>query len=1120
MRSLPIHLCILFTLLASPVRADVSLDLGAARLSLDGQGRVSDFTLSDGTRWPLDERPVFALETEGGIRVPESVEAAGDGFTVRFQGGAVAEFAVKTKPAAAGSPVAPASRGLAVFELRKLQTKESPATLRLFHLAVPPKAIIADTLNACSTPDWSVAVMAAEPNVHALRESSGGTSLDRTGCSHEFAPVTDLVKAGSRAAHFTATSDAKPGGWSMRGRRFPAPLDLTGCKAIRAWVHGDGNGQALKFQLTDGRGGYRDDYLTIDFQGWRQVTLTKPAINTLRYGQTDGLNLYYNSLPPGKTVTCHIDQIEAVLERDGAESAVTLEDFESPVSPFWSSPQTTLGARTYARHGIQPARFGVLISRSVELRDAVHDFELAAGLPSPEPGGQWNKVSPWIHHSYFFLTRFRESQFDEALAIARRGGFHTILIDQHSWCRSTGHFDIRKDHFPDGLEGLARTVRRFKDAGFRVGLHLLAASIDSNDAYLTPVPDPRLVKGATVKLAADIDLTTDFIPAAEAPEMFPAEDGGYKGGGTVLQIGEELIRYTERSLRAPFGFKGCRRGYLGTRAAAHHGGDAAAHLVRAYGYHMFDMDTTLLDEVATNFARVADACDIDMLYFDGSERLQGDHWYYNARLHKAYYDKLKNRNLLFQASSASHYSWHLLARSASADGHDDLKGYLDERSPLFASFGRSGMPLDIGWYYGYDPKETPDMFEYVLGATIGYDSSMSFQVSVEAAGRHPFMGGILDTIGRYERLRLSGRVDAAMRERLRIDPRLGGVKTPEEREPLLHLRREYRLLGEEGKETFQRVIYSPWRELTSAGETQASWPVSVDEGPARAGIQIHAMPGPWLDSGPAYRADDAIVLESFDDLTPYLRQPAGRTGVMAVESGEGGNTFPGVTQRLELQRDGARAGGSCAAYTVASTLPGANGWSTIGKPFHPPLDLSRHKGIGFWMRGDGQGGLLKLQLRDTKAAMDYYIPNDFTGWRYQQLARPARDAIDYSQVHSLTFYFNNLPGGKTVTCGLDDVKALPSLDERRIVDPVVHVGDHRFTWSGTLREGQYLILWPGEPIRRYGAPLTEPESSATPAETVSLPAGRHTVRFTTREPRTMPVRVRVTLQPAEVHAVP
>ena len=92
--------------------------------------------------------------------------------------------------------------------------------------------------------------------------------------------------------------------------------------------------------------------------------------------------------------------------------------------------------------------------------------------------------------------------------------------------------------------------------------------------------------------------------------------------------------------------------------------------------------------------------------------------------------------------------------------------------------------------------------------------------------------------------------------------------------------------------------------------------------------------------------------------------------------------------------------------------------------------------------------------------MDYYVPNDFIGWRYQQLARPEQDPIDYAQVQSLMFYYNGLPGKTTVACGIDDVKALRSLDARELVDPYVEVAGQRFTWQGRLAEGQYLTFWP------------------------------------------------------------
>jgi hypothetical protein len=1105
-RQFPLLLSLILSTFPHPTARAETLDLGTSKLTIDPRGIVTSVTFADGAKWPSTSQPAFFVEASGQICLPIEVQKQGEQWRVRFEHGVTAEFRVTT------------GQGFAVFRLTKLEPKKL-ARFRLFSLAAPAGAQVASTLNGASHQGHFAAVMVAEPNVRPVLGQSGGSKADRPGCSHEFVRVDD-AKSGSHAARFTATSDAKPGGWSMRGQSFPLPRDLTGCKAIRAWVHGDGKGQALKIQLFDGAGGYRDDYLTIDFKGWRHVTLAKPALDTLKYHRASALNFYYNSLPPGQTVACLIDQVEAVLQRDGSERVELLEDFEAADSPLWSSPVVLLGVETASDHGLEPAAFGVIACPEAERFDVIERFELASGLPCPRPGGAWNKKSPWIKRSYFFLTDFREWQFDEALAIARRGGFHMILLGQESWSLGTGHYQINRDRFPDGLEGLKRTFDRFREHGFHVGLHFLGPSIYPPDPYLVPVPDPRLVKGATATLAADIDDKAQFLPSETPPDKFPNEDGGYEGDGTVIQIGDELIWYGKRSMEKPYGFAECRRGHLGTKAAAHKKGDRVSHLVRSYGYHMFDMDTSLLDEVAGHFAKVANTCGVEMIYFDGSERLQGDHWYYNAKLHKAFYDKLATKDILLQASSFSPYSWHILARSASADGHGDLKGYLDERSPGFEWLAREGMPLDIGWYYGYDPMSTPDQYEYILGATIGYDSSMSFQVSCAAAARHPFTGEILDLIARYEKLRLSGRVPEEMRKRLRIDPSLGGKKEPEARAKLLDRRREYRLLGPEGHQHFQRVVYQPWHEVKSPDAGQTTWTVRVSEPRTRIGVQIHAMSGPWLDAGPAYRAADALLLESFDDLAPYTRDPKNRREVRVIEHGQSGSTSPGVTQRLEIREDGPRQGRRFALYTAESADAGVGGWSVVGKSFDPPLDLSWHKGIGFWLRGDGRGGAFKLQLTDGRRATDYYITNDFVGWRYQQLARPEKDPIDYAKVRTLMFYYNGLPGKTTVSCGIDDVKALRALDEQALTDPWVEISGQRWEFSGRLTAGQYVFFWPGEPITRYGLPLKQPEILRQQAASVVLPPGEYPVRLGCRGALALPARARVTLQPPERHAIP
>jgi hypothetical protein len=1083
----------LVLLLAPSALAAATLDLGGATIDLDANG--SAVRLAFAGEQPLTARAPFEIETEAGPRSARSVRLHGQRLRVEFEGGAAAEFAVTR------------DRGFALFRLTRLDSDRPVKRFRLFALPVPAGAADVPMLGGAQTTDRFLGVVPASINVRSVHQQVTGLRADRAGCTHQFVQDAADARQGSFAGRFTATSDATPGGWSVRGRGLAGPLDLTGCRAVRAWVHGDGKGQSLKIQLADDQDGYRDDYVKIDFTGWRQVTLHRPDLNTLRYDRVKSIRFYYNGLPAKETVTCGIDQVEALIARDGgAERGIPLEDFESPTSPLFDGVSRQLQVATLGAHGIAPAAFGVVACARDQAMDTIRRFEKAADLPAPHPGGQWNKTSAAIGRSYLFLTRLRASQVDEALAIARRGGFGAVLLGQESWCRSTGHYEVNRDNFPDDLDGLKRVVDRFHAEGFRVGLHFLAASIDSNDPYLTPKPDPRLVKGISSPLLAGVNEKDDFIPASSVG--FPGADGGYNGDGTVLQIGDELIHYKALSVDPP-GFSGCARGHLGTAAAAHPAGATVAHLSRSYGYHMFDMDTSLLDEVTTRFARVANACGIDMVYFDGSERLQGDHWYYNAKLHKAFYDKLDNKDTLLQASSVSPYSWHLMARVASADGHGDLKGYLDQRSPWFDNPARGGMPLDIGWYYGYDASATPDMYEYVLGTTVGYGASFSFQVSVDAVRAHPFAGEILDLIARYEKLRLSGRVGDAMRERLRVVPANRGKLTAEQTTP----RREYRLVDPTGGQAFQRVVYGQWQSVDTADPASRTWRAKVSVG-GKLGVQLHAVGGAWLAPGPSYSSPQSVLLDNFDDLAPYTRKPDDRN-VSAIADGEAGSTFRGVTQHVELTGQGAPGTtGAAALYTAKTALDGDDGWSVIGRTFDPPLNLSNHRGIGFWLRGDGQGGSFKLQLMDRSRAMDYYIQNDYAGWRYHQLARPEKDAIDYGDVRSLLLYYNGLPGKRTITCGIDDIRALPAIDHLELIDPWIEVDGRRFAWRGALGEGQYLEFWPGEVARRHAPGPAEPKKGPM-VQVTTLEPGDHELKVGAAGAAALPLRVRITVQPPE-----
>jgi len=603
-----------------------------------------------------------------------------------------------------------------------------------------------------------------------------------------------------------------------------------------------------------------------------------------------------------------------------------------------------------------------------------------------------------------------------------------------------------------------------------------------------PVVDTLKEVGASGQIVRTVERASLW--RAQTPQGFPrdvllrahraAEDGGYDGDGAVIQIGNELIRYTERSMKPPFGFTGCARGLHGTAAATHTRGARLTHLRKSYGYFLFDMDTTLINEVADNLARVVNALNADMVYWDGSERLQGDHAYYNAKLQKAFYDRFKNKNMLIQGSSHSHYSWHIHARCASADGHGDLKGYLDERTPSFTSYYFPNlMPLDIGWYYVYDVQATVDQFEYVLNKSLGFDSSISLQTSPKHIREHPYVDVIVDLIGAYERLRLGGKLPEETRAKLR--------------EP----KRDYRLMRDGRGQALQRVIYEPWRDIVALDGKTNVWEIVVTEGSCRVGVDIQLPSGQWAAPGPAYRSEKSVSLEDFSDARSYDKN---RT------------TFAGVTQSFEIATDGVE-GKPCAVYSATSPFRG--GWSVVGRSFSAPLDMSSHKGIGFWLRGDGNGAQFKLQLRDGKGAADFYIANNYTGWRYHQLARPAKDAIDYRRLSHLYLYYNGLPARTNVTCAISGLRALPALDEPAVIDPVFEIAGQKLTWPVTLLSGQTFTYWPDEGVRISIGEKHGPVVRFELPQTITLPPGRHAVRFTTPASLTALPSVRLTLQPSE-----
>ena len=139
--------------------------------------------------------------------------------------------------------------------------------------------------------------------------------------------------------------------WVRLGREYAPALDLSAHHGLGVWVHGDGQGELINLRPASlsSSDSHQDHYITVDFTGWRYFELVEPESERFEdyswpYGRClyktyrevqafkniVGLELWYNNVPTGRSVTCHLSPIKAL-----ALHAQRL-----------SRPAVTLGGRT------------------------------------------------------------------------------------------------------------------------------------------------------------------------------------------------------------------------------------------------------------------------------------------------------------------------------------------------------------------------------------------------------------------------------------------------------------------------------------------------------------------------------------------------------------------------------------------------------------------------------------------------------------------------------------------------------------------------------------------------------------------------------------------------------
>ena len=394
--------------------------------------------------------------------------------------------------------------------------------------------------------------------------------------------------------------------------------------------------------------------------------------------------------------------------------------------------------------GIVGSKIALFACAADDALATIGEIEVAEGLPHPMLDGEWTKVSRTARESYL-IANFGEDSLDQLLAATKQAGFR-YLYHGHPF-KTWGHFDLLEGDFPDGDASLKRCVGRAEAEGVRIGVHTLTNFLTTNDGYVTPTPDARLMRTGTARLAAAVDAAARDIVVDDAA---PFRE---KGDLSAVTVGGEIVQYRAVSDSAPWTLLGCRRGAFDTVAASHGEGDEVGKLAD-HAYRVFFPDLDLQDELVARLVELFETCGLRQISFDGLEGCgyTGHGMYAHHRFVHDFYDGC-SAEVLNDASRLLHYLWHIHTRMNWGEpwGKPTRDGMAEYRFRNQAFFERNLFPRMLGWFQlrlaGGDVEATSLAdIEWMLSKAAGYDAGFALVAGVDSLNGNGQANAILDTV--------------------------------------------------------------------------------------------------------------------------------------------------------------------------------------------------------------------------------------------------------------------------------------------------------------------------------------------------------------------------------------
>ena len=719
-------------------------------------------------------------------------------------------------------------------------------------------------------------------------------------------------------------------------------------------------------------------------------------------------------------------------------------------------------------------------------RDQLKAMTKAVGAPQSDCGGAWSMDSDVARWSYVF-SPVRKGDIDYWISFVKRGGFSTIHLNSN-WTDMLGEYTVNPAAFPGGLDEMAAAAEKVRAAGLHCGIHSLTACISLRSKWLHPVCDSNLVFDATYTLSEPLKAGDDELRVNERPIARHSTVCTYSSNGNILFLDGELMQYAGIRREKPYAFTGLKRGAFGTRRVAR---DVPAGTTVRYAHQRYmalypDPDGPLAKKVADQLNRVYNTCKLDEFYFDGSEGM-GTRYGVDAMRHGIFsgFEACNGHGPSVEASCGGANNWWFQTRMATTDhGVYGVKRFHDWHIDWGVRIGRKCNFLEpqMGWW---QPRtDVPrarghmlDEMEYYAGKNAGHDAAMSLQ-GVQA---RPLPVGVrrqLAVLGWYERPRLARTFDP------QVQAYLAGDRT------------EGRLRQDaKGGWQFTELLSSAHR---AGHEWEKSWKVDCPEARSAA-MRVEAL----------YRADEKTAAPFFsaDEFARLKSRAAAGVEVRlatSVPAGEHGRAF------------------ALAATNASAEAKAA--WAEAKASFDFPGKDLGGDAIAYcaWVKGDGSGALLNLQLTTpgefVGGISDHHVRLDFTGWKRITFLLRERDAAHYGDcrwpygggyaaiyrnfvnpehVGSFAAYLNDIPRGKGASVEISEVSACGQV-AAKLEGAVVTVNGAAVRVPFALAGGEYAEL-DGGFWTRHSA-LGERLERVVSKDAVRLGAGANGVTFAAADP--------------------